>query len=206
MTLLFSARSGSIQAWVLGTHARAHTCSEKNGLQGRDTATDDAHVGFDGRPNPNLKAFPSNVIGIVQDVVHPVGAEATSDDDDATKSKENHEANSLRRRKTETVQSWHRQHVDHKVGGNIDDCLRDEWRAFRHAVTSAGEQIPIAADRTVAVLALTKIPPTRVLVHFGTYMHCVHNKTAKTTMAAKTIAKVAQTSRRKSDRSGAIRK
>lgn len=44
------------------------------------------------------------------------------------------------------------------------------------------------------------------LVWVYTYMHCTHNATKNTTKAAKTSTKVPQTSLRKSDFSGAMRK
>jgi hypothetical protein len=61
-------------------------------------------------------------------------------------------------------------------------------------------QHPIAGDRSEEV---------SIGVVFGvgdTYMHCTHKATKKTMKAANTSAKVPQTSFRKSDFSGAIRK
>lgn len=99
LRLLFPAVSRPIRFGVLRRCLRS--CSEKERLECRDAAANDAHISFNGRPNPDVEPFPGNVKSIVHHIVHPICTEASSNNDNATDSEEDHESDPLRRRQRE---------------------------------------------------------------------------------------------------------
>lgn len=129
---------------------RAHLRSrpEEDWLQGWNATTNHTDVGLDRRPNPQVEAFPGHVIRVVKYRVYPVGTEAAGDNDDASDTEENHEADSLRRRQGQLEQDRHWKDVDDEISDDVEDRLGNERRAFRDAVSIGLEKVPITADWT----------------------------------------------------------
>jgi hypothetical protein len=132
--------------------------------------------------------------------VNPVSAEGAGDDNDAANREEHDETNALSPGKRKREERWDWQRVYHEIGDNVQRRLYDQWRSFRDAVAMIGLQFPVAGDRSVRVSIETFTQCS------DTHMHCTHKATRNTMNAANTIAKVPQTSLRKSDFSGAIRR
>lgn len=80
----FSPAAAILRAVAILGSLGASTCWEEQRFQGRDAAADDADVGLDGGPDPDLVALPGCVVGFEEGVVDPVGSERASDDDDTS--------------------------------------------------------------------------------------------------------------------------
>lgn len=68
---------------------------EQKRFQSGNASANDAHVGFDGRPEPDLESMPRRIIRPKQDIMDPVRPEAACDDNDAADAKEDDEADAL---------------------------------------------------------------------------------------------------------------
>lgn len=91
-------------------------------------------------------------------MVDPVGTQSSSNDDDCTEPKDDHEADTLSTRKLDLPQCWHGQRIDDEVCCNGDDDLSHERRALALAVALWSKQVPIAtggsSKQSMAVQAM----------------------------------------------------
>jgi len=118
-------------------------------LEPGHAAADDSQVDLDGRPDPEMQSLPGGVVGFINDVVDPEGAQTAGDADKETEAEEDDEGDALGERQSCLEQRPERQRPHDEVGQDRHDRLEEEGRRLLDALALGAENIPVIRDGAI---------------------------------------------------------